>query len=307
MIHILMATYNGEEYIQEQLQSIISQTEKNWMLHICDDCSNDKTREIVYRFADRYPDQIFCSVNETNQGVRATFSRLLREVREPGDYAFCDQDDIWKPDKLETMLRELRAGETEDKEAVLVYSDVEVIDERGRVKADSFVRQSGLYFPKENLLERLFLYNFVQGAAMMWNYGLHCLVKEIPPEALMHDWWLALVAAGNGKIIFIDKALAAYRQHSDNVVGAFDRRKWRKSMVRKGKISNWNRLRQNNRMLQKERILQAKAYRDRFGDKRADWFLQIMNDANRLRRAFHGIHGGYVFLSKQYSFKFYIL
>lgn len=307
MIHILMATHNGEKYIEEQLQSIIHQTEKNWMLHICDDCSEDKTREMIQQFVDLYPDRIFYSVNETNQGACKTFSRLIREVRERGDYAFCDQDDIWKPDKLETMRRRLRNAELEEGEAVLVYSDVEIIDEQGIVEADSFVRKSGLVFPREKLLEHLLLYNFVQGSAMMWNYELHCLVEEIPSQALMHDWWMALVAAGNGKIIFIDKVLASYRQHSDNVVGAFDWEKWRRGMRKKASISNWNRLCQNNRMLQNERILQAKAYRDCFEDDRVERFLQIMHDKLHLRRVFRGIYGGYIFLSKLYSIKFYLI
>lgn len=307
MIHILMATHNGEKYIEEQLQSIIHQTEKNWMLHICDDCSEDKTREMIQRFVDLYPDRIFFSVNETNQGACKTFSKLIQEVREPGDYAFCDQDDIWKPEKLEIMQCELRKNEWEDGKAVLVYSDVEIINDQGKVTADSFVRESGLNLPQKKLLEHLLLYNCVQGCTMMWNYPLHCLVEEIPHQALMHDWWMALVAAGNGKIIFIDKVLASYRQHSDNVVGAFDWKKWQRDMRKKAGISNWNRLCQNNRMLQNERIFQAKAYRDCFGDDRVERFLQIMHDKMHLRRVFRGIYGGYIFLSKKYSIKFYLI
>lgn len=307
MVHILLATYNGEQYIEEQLESILNQNDKNWKLHICDDCSSDKTLEIIQRFTKLEPERVFCSVNEKNLGARETFSRLFREVREPGYYAFCDQDDVWDPDKLTIMLRTLREEEKKKKKAILVYSDVRIIDEHGGDKNGSFIRNSGLYPPSAKMLEHLLLYNFIQGSAMMWNYELHALVKMIPEQALMHDWWLALVAAGQGKIIFIDRTLGAYRQHSDNVVGAFDRKKWHDSMVKKSRISNWHRLYQNNQILRKERVLQARAYQKYFQDKRVELFLCIMRDKRRFRRTFRGIHNGYIFLSKKYSIKFYIL
>lgn len=305
MIHILMATYNGSDYLQMQLNSIAAQTEPTWKLHVCDDGSEDDTIILLKEFQKRYPDKVQICQNQTNQGAKRTFARLVREVREPGDYAFCDQDDIWREDKLEMLQQSLRMAESDGVPAA-VYSDASIINEMGVVLDQSFVNSSGLYLSDKNMFEGLLLCNKVQGTAMLWNQELHRLVTDIPDQALMHDWWIAMAAAGHGKLVFLPEPLLQYRQHSDNVIGSFDRQKWHRSFREKGRMGNWRVLIENNHMLQKQRVEQAQAYVDRYGDERAKKYLRIMKK-NRFSRAVAGIRGGYIFLSWKYSLKYYLL
>lgn len=305
MIHILMATYNGGVYLQEQLDSIAAQTEKQWKLHVCDDRSEDSTMEILSAFQSRYPAQVEIFQNEVNRGAKQTFARLVREIREPGDYAFCDQDDIWREDKLESLQKLLRETEIAG-EPTLVYSDATVVDDRRVVLADSFMESSGLRLPDQKVFEGLLLCNRVQGTAMLWNQELHQMVTEIPAQALMHDWWIALVAAGHGQIVYLPESLLLYRQHTNNVIGNFDRQAWHHGFGKKLKPGNWRMLLDNNHMLQKQRIEQAQAYVERYGDGRAEKYLEIMR-RNRISRTLAGIQGGYLFLSWRYSLKYYLL
>lgn len=314
MVHILMATYNGARYISAQIDSITAQTVSDWRLHICDDASGDDTREIIQSYIQKYPNKIHFMENENNQGAKATFGRLVREVREPGDYMFCDQDDIWHPEKISILQQGIRTKEAASRNGkttpMIVFADMEVIDEKEHQLADSLSRQSGLVMPDasmEQVKKRLYLYNFVQGASMMWNSALHEKIKGIPGEAIMHDWWFALVAATYGEIHAVDKVLGKYRQHGENVVGAFDRKQWRKSILKKLRISNIKQLKENNKDLKKQRISQAEAFNKAFGDETAETFLKIVNQKNRFIRAYKGIHSGYIFLSTGYSVKFYIL
>ncbi|MCD7826477.1 MAG: glycosyltransferase family 2 protein [Clostridiaceae bacterium] len=305
-IHILMATCNGERYLAEQLDSIGRQTVSNWKLHICDDASNDRTMEMIGAFAEKYAGQVEVTQNSANLGAKQNFAKLVREVREPGDYAFCDQDDIWEPDKLERLQRRIREEEKERKEPLLLFSDARLIDQDGNVLADSFWGASGLYMPGEKVFESLLLCNFAQGAAMLWNESLHRLLTDIPEQAQMHDWWTALVAAGHGRIVGLPEKLCCYRQHTSNVLGGFNRKRWHQSFMDKLRISNWKNLIQNNHELQKERREQAEAYQEMYPDRRAERYLALMKK-NRVARAYCGISGGYLFLSWKYSLKYYLL
>lgn len=304
-IHILMATYNGQDYLRRQLESICSQSIQNWVLHICDDCSTDRTVEIAEQFAERYTGKIIIMNNEKNMGAKLTFARLIREIREPGDYAFCDQDDIWYENKLELMQKNLRIAEKIRNEPILIYSDVSLIDEKESLIGESFVSSSGLHLPEKNVFEYLLSCNIVQGAAMLWNGRLHKLITDIPKQALMHDWWVSLVAAGHGRIVFIPERLSGYRQHGDNVIGGFDRKKWHKSFLGKIGLKNWKTLIENNHMLQNERQMQAQAYIAQYGDSRATEYVRIMKK-NRFSRTYLGIKKGYLFMSWKYSLKYYL-
>ncbi len=305
-VHILMATYNGQEYLREQLESICRQSKQNWVLHIRDDCSVDRTVEIAEEFARRYDNKIFIKKNEKNIGAKQTFARLVREVREPGDYAFCDQDDIWCENKLELMQRRLRVEEKNQNEPLLIYSDANLIDENGAMIGESFVAGSGLFLPQRNVFENLLSCNVAQGAAMMWNDQLHRIIPDIPKEALMHDWWVALAASGNGRIVFMPEKLSRYRQHPDNVTGGFDRKRWHGSFLKKISIRNWKTLIANNHTLQNERKMQAQAYATQYNDPRAVEYVRILGK-NRIARTCMGIGKGYLFMSRKYSVKYYLV
>lgn len=305
-VHILMATYNGEKYLDEQLQSIAKQTMSNWMLHICDDCSSDKTISIIEHFSRKHTGQVTLLKNAKNLGAKQTFARLVREVRLPGDYAFCDQDDIWREDKLEKLQQRLRNEERDKKEPILVYSDASLIDKNQNILAASFIKDSGLLLPKHHVFESLLLYNMIQGAAMLWNQSLHQIITDIPKQALMHDWWVALTAAGHGRIVCVPEPFSFYRQHDNNVIGNFDRKKWHRSLLKKMSIQNWQTLIQHNHKLQIERNKQAAEYVNRFGDSRAQEYLILMQK-NRFLRTYLAIRKKYLFLSWKYSLKYYLL
>lgn len=311
MIHILMAVYNGEKYLKEQLESIGRQTVTDWKLHIRDDGSSDKTADIINEFALKYPDKV-CLIDDpkqNNYGAKGNFAKLVECVREDGDYAFCDQDDIWDADKLEISVKELRRTEKCCDGAIrpsLVCSDARLIDENGNVTGESFAEKSRLYISEQHMFERLLLYNFAQGAAMMWNMKLHKLIQYIPEEAVMHDWWVALVAAGHGKISFIERQLLSYRQHENNELGEFDRSAWKKSFAGKLKISSLKEIIKNNKDLKNERFCQAMKYDKMYKDRLAERYIDIMKKG-RIARTITGIREGYIFLSKAYSVKYYIL
>lgn len=311
MIHILMAVYNGEKYLREQLDSIGKQTVTDWKLHIRDDGSSDGTLCIIEEFALRYPGKVHLLEERqiNNYGSKGNFAKLVECVREDGDYAFCDQDDIWEPDKLEISENELRKAEKcKDGKIVpaMVCSDARLIDEKGALTGESFAANSNLYVSGRQTFEKLLLYNFAQGTTMLWNMQLHRIVKNIPAEAVMHDWWVALVAAGNGRIRYIPKQLISYRQHANNELGEFDRKAWHKSFLNKMKLSNWRSLVRNNRQLQCERARQAAAYNRMYDDRAAERYAEIMKKG-RIARTVTGIREGYIFLSKIYSIKYYIL
>lgn len=319
LIHILMATYNGERFLPEQLASIERQTQREWKLHVRDDVSVDGTWKILERFASEHSGQVELVRGEERLGAKDNFAWLLRGVREAGDYVFCDQDDIWEPEKLELLQKKLRESEKEKDQKenglcqasvpALVYSDAVVIDENGELTAPSFAEQTGIPCAEDRVMEHLLLCNFVQGAAAMWNQSLHEIVSPhpVPGQALMHDWWLALVAAGHGRIVFLPQKLIRYRQHPDNVLGGFDRGEWHRTVRRKLMGGRIRRLVESNRQLFSERREQAEAYQRIYGDRRADRYLEIAGKRPKCYRAYLGIREGYIFLSKIYSLKYYLL
>lgn len=310
MVHILMATYNGGEYLEEQLLSIENQTYTEWKLYIRDDCSTDNTMTILNDFRNRHPLKVTIvdEENNNNLGAKANFARLFECVKDKGDYAFCDQDDVWHHDKLEKLVRELRSIENHAGSIIpaMVCSDARIIDDNGCELHRSFVEQSRLTIPKEHLFEKLLQYNFAQGTSMMWNYELYDVVRRIPKEAIMHDWWIALVAAGHGRIGYVPEQLLSYRQHTGNVLGEFNRRDWQKSLLSKIGIGNWKNIIANNKDMKEERVRQAITYNKMYSDEFSQRYIEIMN-MRRIPRLYNAIREGYIFLSKMYSIKYYLL
>ena len=229
MIEILMATYNGERYLAEQLDSLFAQTETDWHLTVRDDGSTDRTAEIVGEYAARFPEKITFAVNEENSGgARYNFYRMLTEA--DADYVMtCDQDDIWLPDKIGQTLRKMRLLEQVigAGRPVLVHTDLTVVDQDGEILAQSMFFQQNLDEHRKEFSE-LLVQNNVTGCTVMVNRALlNELPKEAPDGMIMHDWWMALVAAAFGEIGFVRASTIRYRQHADNAVGAKDARSLR--------------------------------------------------------------------------------
>jgi hypothetical protein len=135
---------------------------------------------------------------------------------------FCDQDDVWLPDKVALTLAAMRDLEARHGEGqpLLIYTDLKVVDERLAVRAESFWRFSRIHPARLDRLPRVLMQNFATGCTVMINRPLARLALPIPPEAAMHDWWLALVATRFGRTTPVGRATVLYRQHGRNDTGA---------------------------------------------------------------------------------------
>ena len=224
MIDILLALYNGEKYLAEQLDSILAQTFEDWRLIICDDGSKDRSYEIAQSYAQKYPQKIKLYKNTVPSGsAQANFMGLLRYAE--AEYVmFSDHDDVWLPEKIETTLKKMKELESKNDTPVLVHSQLLIADNEMNVLHNSFTRYQGLN-PGHKSLNRLMVQNNVTGCTVMINRKLLEIVKNAPiDEMLMHDWWFALAAAAFGEIGFIETPLIKYRQHGNNQLGAVNNR-----------------------------------------------------------------------------------
>ncbi len=219
-IHILLSTYNGEQFLAEQIQSIQQQTVQDWKLLIRDDGSTDRTREIIREFVAQDSRIHWINENESkNLGVIKSFHNLA-QFEEADVYFFSDQDDVWLPQKLELSLAEARKYPAEM--PLLVYMDLTVVNQDLEVLSSSMIRsQSG--HANTELVQEL-TENTVTGGVAMVNHALIQLWNQTE-DILMHDWYLALLATAFGKLVYIDQPGELYRQHEHNVLGA---RTWSK-------------------------------------------------------------------------------
>ena len=223
-VAICMATYNGEEYLCEQIDSILNQTYKDWVLFVRDDGSADATVRIIERYAAEYPDKIVFIADAALSGGSAmkNFAAVLSYVNKHHDFPyfmFADQDDVWLAGKIEASMELMRRNEADKDAPVLVHTDLKVVDGDLNVLGESFFAYRKLD-PNIVDLRRLVIQNNVTGCTMLWNKALNELF-DIQSEAVaMHDWWIALTACVFGKICVLREATMLYRQHGANVVGA---------------------------------------------------------------------------------------
>lgn len=222
-VDILLATYNGEKYLGELLQSLLTQTYTRWQIYVRDDGSTDQTMAILTAWQNKHPGKMILvnSDNANNQrGPCANFSRLMTKACSPY-IMFCDQDDVWIPDKIQVTLQKMRAMEQSYGRDIplLVHTDLTVVSDTLHTIATSFFHYQGLN-PEKNQLNRLVLQNTVTGCTVMINRSLQNLASPVPEQAYMHDWWLGLVASCFGKIGWIARPTILYRQHASNDIGA---------------------------------------------------------------------------------------
>jgi len=217
-----LATYNGERYLREQVNSIQRQTVEDWTLLVRDDASSDGTCELLRELAESDRRIVLIDTEAKGPGGAVqNFGRLMQEGLESGGqiFFFCDQDDVWEPEKLQRQLQAFPADGREP-EPLLVHSDLSVVTGDLQPIAPSLCRYMALDVYAADLCNALLTRNFVTGCAMACNRRLLERALPLPGQAIMHDWWLALVAAVSGSIVFIDRPLLRYRQHSSNAVGA---------------------------------------------------------------------------------------
>ncbi len=218
MVTVLLAVYNGEKYLAQQIDSILSQTVKDIKIVIRDDGSCDNSVDIINYYCNNYPDKVFCLNGNPTGSAKQNFAKLLEACDD--DYImFCDQDDVWLPQKVETTLAAMQKSEGGSKIPVLVHTDLKVVDQNLKVISDSFFEFQKL-IQSEITLPRLLVQNYVTGCTVMINRALKEKCKKIPNNCIMHDWWLALVAVIFGRLVCVNESTMLYRQHSDNQVGA---------------------------------------------------------------------------------------
>lgn len=215
-IAVLMSTYNGERYLDDQIMSIINQSNQNWHLYVRDDGSSDGTQAMLAKFAAKYEKITFINENNvTNIGVNRSFMSLLHDI-EADYYMFSDQDDVWNKNKIELTLNKMKQSQTGHK-PILVFTDLDVVDVN--LNSEGVMNGTNIW---TSFLHLLFT-NCVTGCTVMVNEDLKRMIDfdSLNYENIyMHDWWVALIASAFGEAVYLNKATIKYRQHGDNVVGS---------------------------------------------------------------------------------------
>lgn len=218
---IVLACFNGEKYIKEQLDSIISSIEycKVAMIGtviISDDSSSDSTVEIIKDYVLKYS-YIQLVTNNGINDVKGNFQNGLKYTT--SEYVFlADQDDIWLIDKIELSLNEMIINENNEVSIpTLILGSLNYVDENL-----NYLGTGHDFLPEYVGSPILTSYrSFGQGCTMLLNRSLLNLSQPIPQESVMHDWWFLLVASNFGKVIYLETPLMNYRQHNSNVCGGY--------------------------------------------------------------------------------------
>ncbi len=221
MIDILLPIYNGERFLKQLLDSILSQTYTNWQIIVRDDCSSDGSMNIIRNYQSKYPHKIIVVEDSYgNQGTSGCNNLLLQEMN--SDYfMFCDQDDIWENKKIEILMEKMKEQEYKYPQIpIMICSDACCIDDNNNLLCSSFFENQKFCEVTGNV-HKLLALNVVQGSTTLMNRKVKETIKYIPND-LFHDWWTAVNVAYYGKVCYIHKQLIRYRQHQHNVVGALD-------------------------------------------------------------------------------------
>ncbi len=223
-IDVVMATYNGEKYVSEQVNSVLQNQNCEVFLHIFDDCSSDNTVTLLKELKQKYPRHLTVYQNEHNLGLTKNFLFGIRKVMEQNHEAqyfmCCDQDDVWNQDKIAKTLKRMKQMEHRfgSDRPLLVFTDAIVTDEHLNEIDSSFYKSQHLQVHKTDLAH-LLMENKCIGCTVMINRSFEPYLLELPEHARFHDWWLALIASTFGNISFLPRQTMQYRQHAKNVVG----------------------------------------------------------------------------------------
>lgn len=228
LVSVVLASHNGEKYLLQQIESILSQTYTNIELIICDDFSSDESLNIARKFEET-DKRVRVVENKQNLGIVQNFLKGLRYAQ--GKYiCFSDQDDIWLNDKVQVLISHMKL----DNEVSLAYSDLEICNDSLTEDVGSFWEITGIGGEMGKIGEKAFLKNISPGCAMMFREDIKKHLVELPLDVpFMHDHLAFVLASLVGKITAITKKLVKYRQHSSNNIGAFYDSKITSDRIRK--------------------------------------------------------------------------
>lgn len=219
-VAVLLATYNGERYISEQLDSLICQSFKDFVVYYHDDGSTDSTLSILREYSTRFDGKFVEIQSPLHQGPKNNFMSLLERV-DADYYMFCDQDDVWKDDKIEkTLQRMLEVEKQCVNKPVLIHTDLEVVDADLNTIHESFWKWKRFHVDVSKHFNFMPQGHIVTGCTVMFNNSCKEYALPISPNAMMHDEWLGLIAAKYGRCENLKYASIKYRQHENNVCSA---------------------------------------------------------------------------------------
>jgi glycosyltransferase involved in cell wall biosynthesis len=298
-LDILMAVYNNEAYVTHQLQSIIEQTYPHFQIIIRDDQSTDRSFQLIEDFARLHPGKIRLIRGEKNLGARGNFAALMQEST--ADYImFSDADDVWLPNKIEETLALMHKNEKiyGKTTPLLIHTDLTVVDKNLCTITPSFWNYSQIDPEHGLFLNRLLVQNVITGCTMLINRPLLELANPIPDPAIMHDWWIGLVASAFGCIDYVQKPTMLYRQHGKNNIGAKDKRSW-VACLGQAKFFFQKKGREEIRGRLLRTILQAAEFLHRYGS-------QLSNEKRGIVRGYASfvrigpLHKRYLFFKNRY-------
>jgi glycosyltransferase, family 2 len=211
-----MATYNGEKYLYEQIESILNQSYKNWILLIRDDKSEDSTVSIIEEYEKKDSRIRLLRDRKGNLGFVKNFEELLKNSQEEF-VMFSDQDDYWEKDKIKNYIEILQKDEKLSQIPLLIHSNSFICDKELKIVKEKFVDSS---IASEKNGNSYFFSYVVQGSTVMINRKLKEICIPFLSSVTLHDRYFHLISEFFGKRIFIDKSLMKYRQHMNNEIGA---------------------------------------------------------------------------------------
>ena len=212
-VDILLATYNGEKYISQQIYSLLSQTHQDWNLYVVDDGSTDNTLEIIKSIMSNDDRLHIIDFEKPVKSAAKNFWRLLPFSK--AEYAiFCDQDDVWLDCKLELLLKKSEEWTNRDLPSI-VFCDTYIYSQReSKIVSDTLYPY--LYLSFEDFI---FHNGGYQGSSTLFNKALKEKLLNYIPDFYIHDEIVALTAHAFGEVLFLDKPLMLYRIHENNVIG----------------------------------------------------------------------------------------
>ena len=219
---ILLATYNGEAYLEQQLQSLYHQTYKDWSLYVHDDGSTDKTLQILHSYVQQY-DNISILEYESQKGPANNFLSLLQRV-DADYYMFCDQDDVWLDHKIEMSIMNMKELEAQTPSApIVICSDLHIVDKDLNITSQSYWEHAGIYPQFIKSFDECAASSVATGCTMLFNYAAKLATIFPAKNAAMHDAWITLCTLKRHGVLYgIDLQLVLYRQHNANCLGATD-------------------------------------------------------------------------------------